>query len=73
MANVDQWAQMTFEIGTLNGETMNGHTNGHTNGAAQSSSVYTNKYTQIPGPLGLESASLKGKVALVTGAGMSTH
>lgn len=24
----------------------------------------------IPGPLGLESASLKGKVALVTGAGM---
>lgn len=25
----------------------------------------------IPGPLGIESASLKGKVALVTGAGMS--
>ena len=24
----------------------------------------------IPGPLGIESASLKGKVALVTGAGM---
>lgn len=26
-------------------------------------------YTQIPGPLGLASASLEGKVALVTGAG----
>jgi hypothetical protein len=25
----------------------------------------------IPGPLGIESASLKGKIALVTGAGMS--
>jgi hypothetical protein len=25
----------------------------------------------IPGPLGIESASLKGKVALVTGSGMS--
>lgn len=29
----------------------------------------TGKYNQIPGPLGLESASLAGKVALVTGAG----
>jgi len=28
------------------------------------------KYNQIPGPLGLASASLEGKVALVTGAGM---
>lgn len=27
------------------------------------------KYNQIPGPLGLASASLEGKVALVTGAG----
>lgn len=27
----------------------------------------------IPGPLGLESASLKGKVALVTGAGTLAH
>jgi hypothetical protein len=27
------------------------------------------KYDQIPGPLGLASASLQGKVALVTGAG----
>src|SRR5689334_9013013 len=27
------------------------------------------KYDEIPGPLGLESASLQGKVALVTGAG----
>ena len=29
----------------------------------------SSKYDAIPGPLGLESASLKGKVALVTGAG----
>ncbi len=29
----------------------------------------TSKYDQIPGPLGLASASLQGKVALVTGAG----
>lgn len=27
------------------------------------------QYTTIPGPLGLDAASLKGKVALVTGAG----
>lgn len=27
------------------------------------------KYNAIPGPLGLASASLEGKVALVTGAG----
>ena len=29
----------------------------------------TSKYDAIPGPLGLASASLEGKVALVTGAG----
>jgi len=29
------------------------------------------RYTKIPGPLGIESAMLKGKVALVTGSGMS--
>ena len=29
----------------------------------------TSKYDQVPGPLGLASASLQGKVALVTGAG----
>ncbi|KAI1333064.1 short chain dehydrogenase [Xylariaceae sp. FL0255] len=29
----------------------------------------TTKYDQVPGPLGLASASLEGKVALVTGAG----
>lgn len=28
------------------------------------------RYNAIPGPLGLASASLEGKVALVTGAGM---
>jgi tetrahydroxynaphthalene reductase len=33
----------------------------------------TGKYSQIPGPLGLAAASLEGKVALVTGAGMSTN
>jgi hypothetical protein len=31
----------------------------------------SNKYDEIPGPLGLASASLQGKVALVTGAGKS--
>ncbi|KAK0713241.1 hypothetical protein B0T26DRAFT_359624 [Lasiosphaeria miniovina] len=31
------------------------------------------KFSQIPGPLGLASASLEGKVALVTGAGTSWH
>ena len=30
------------------------------------------KYDAIPGPLGLASASLEGKVALVTGAGKSS-
>jgi len=29
----------------------------------------TNEFTQVNGPLGIESASLKGKVALVTGSG----
>lgn len=29
-----------------------------------------NKFSQVSGPLGIESASLKDKVALVTGAGM---
>lgn len=29
------------------------------------------RFTKIPGPLGLASASLEGKVALVTGAGTS--
>jgi hypothetical protein len=38
--------------------------NGNGNGPAGAS-----KYDQIPGPLGLSSASLQGKVALVTGAG----
>lgn len=40
--------------------------NGTENGSAAAS---TNPYAVIPGPLGLESASLKGKVALVTGSG----
>ena len=31
----------------------------------------SSKYDEIPGPLGLASASLQGKVALVTGAGKS--
>lgn len=29
----------------------------------------TSTYDKIPGPLGIEAASLKGKVALVTGSG----
>ena len=29
----------------------------------------TGKYNKIPGPLGMEAASLKGKVALFTGSG----
>lgn len=40
-------------------------TNGATNGTKEKVD-----YTKVPGPLGLESASLKGKVALVTGSGM---
>jgi len=61
----------------------NGSTNGCTNGDAAPAQVETTngttstpipatkpgKYNKIPGPLGIESASLKGKVALVTGAG----
>jgi tetrahydroxynaphthalene reductase len=35
-----------------------------------SNTAASSKYDEIPGPLGLESASLQGKVALVTGAGM---
>jgi hypothetical protein len=67
-----------FETGTINGA--NGHSNGHTNGDAtngttngHSTAPEAGKYTKIPGPLGIESASLKGKVALVTGAGLSPH
>ena len=60
----------------------NGHSNGHANGDnghieaangttnVHSAAPEAGKYTKIPGPLGIESASLKGKVALVTGAGM---
>lgn len=64
-----------FETGTINGGA-NGHSNGHTNGDVinetnngHSTAPEAGKYTKIPGPLGIESASLKGKVALVTGAG----
>jgi tetrahydroxynaphthalene reductase len=47
---------------SMNGEApMNGHTNGH---AAAEPEI-----TRIRGPLGLGSASLAGKVALVTGSG----
>ena len=66
--------------GYSNGEA-NGHSNGHANGDdahVEAANGTTNghsvapeagRYTKIPGPLGIESASLKGKVALVTGAG----
>lgn len=37
---------------------------------AATNGTHTNGTNAIPGPLGIESASLKGKVALVTGAGI---
>lgn len=37
--------------------------------AAAAAPAKKGKYNAIPGPLGLASASLEGKVALVTGAG----
>ena len=67
---------------SLNGEApMNGHTNGHTNGhaapvaevpapaPANGHAAAEPEITRIRGPLGLGSASLAGKVALVTGSG----
>lgn len=39
--------------------------------AAAAAPAKKGKYNAIPGPLGLASASLEGKVALVTGAGKS--
>lgn len=51
----------------------NGHSNGTSNGNGFSGTTHHTGPPRagppIPGPLGLESASLKGKVALVTGAG----
>lgn len=69
-----------FETGTINGAS-NGHANGDaapveaSNGTTNghSTAPEAGKYTKIPGPLGIESASLKGKVALVTGAGTLLH
>ena len=64
--------------GSSNGHS-NGESNGHSDGSVPAETSSSNghsaapeagKYTKIPGPLGIESASLKGKVALVTGAGM---
>ncbi|TVY83504.1 Trihydroxynaphthalene reductase [Lachnellula suecica] len=43
--------------------------NGTENGSSVAPAASTNPYAAIPGPLGIESASLKGKVALVTGSG----
>lgn len=43
------------------------------NATADPSTMKKGKYNAIPGPLGLQSASLEGKVALVTGAGKSCH
>jgi tetrahydroxynaphthalene reductase len=64
----------------MNGEAhLNGHTNGHTNGhaapvaevpaPANGHAAVEPEITRIRGPLGLGSASLAGKVALVTGSG----
>jgi tetrahydroxynaphthalene reductase len=64
--------------GHTNGEApLNGHTNGHAAPAVPEVSAPANgsahvepEITRIRGPLGLGSASLAGKVALVTGSGM---
>jgi len=70
--------------GLTNGEAaLNGQTNGHTNGhaapavpevsapAPENGSAHVEpEITRVRGPLGLASASLAGKVALVTGSGM---
>jgi tetrahydroxynaphthalene reductase len=72
--------------GHTNGEAaLNGQTNGHTNGhaapavpevsapapAPENGSAHVEpEITRVRGPLGLASASLAGKVALVTGSGM---
>ena len=50
------------------------HTSGSKAGAIVDSKVAEaaaaeGKYDKIPGPLGIQSASLAGKIALVTGAG----
>lgn len=45
--------------------------NGKQAAAADPAAAKKGKYNAIPGPLGLASASLEGKVALVTGAGTS--
>jgi tetrahydroxynaphthalene reductase len=55
---------------------MNGHNNGHTAPVAEvpapanGHAAVEPEITRIRGPLGLGSASLAGKVALVTGSGM---
>jgi tetrahydroxynaphthalene reductase len=62
--------------GHVNGEApLNGHTNGHAEvaevpAAANGHASTEPEITRIRGPLGLGSASLAGKVALVTGSGM---
>jgi hypothetical protein len=76
----------TNEEAPLNGHTkdeapLNGHSNGHSNGhaapavpevsaPANGSAHVEPEITRVRGPLGLGSASLAGKVALVTGSGM---
>lgn len=50
--------------------TTNNNNNNHNNTAKMPGTTNApGRFNQIPGPLGLESASLAGKVALVTGAG----
>lgn len=68
--------------GAVNGVT-NGSSNGSEHGVANGSHngngtangnghpAATNIYATVKGPLGIESASLRGKVALVTGSGKS--
>jgi hypothetical protein len=43
--------------------------NGTENGSGVAPTAPANNFSAIPGPLGIESASVRGKVALVTGSG----
>jgi len=54
---------------TVSNGDSNGATNGSSNGSSNGNGHATTASPPIPGPLGIEAASLKGKVALVTGSG----
>ena len=54
---------------TISNGDSNGAANGSSNGSSNGNGHATTTSPPIPGPLGIEAASLKGKVALVTGSG----